>query len=80
MGALALNGSADFKKGFGPLLPDATEIPFGDLDALTKELRVGDVAAFIVEPIQGKGVYELDAERTGANSSGGARRGRALHL
>ena len=63
MGALALNGSPEFKKGFGPLLPGATEVPFGDLDALKKELRRGDVAAFIVEPIQGKGVYELDGGR-----------------
>jgi acetylornithine/succinyldiaminopimelate/putrescine aminotransferase len=62
-GALALNGSEEFKKGFGPLLPGATEIPFGDLDALKEQLRRGDVAAFIAEPIQGKGVYELDAER-----------------
>jgi len=63
MGALSVNGSADFKAGFGPLLPGATEIPFGDLAALSRELREGDVAAFIVEPLQGKGVYELSAER-----------------
>ena len=62
-GALALNGSSEFKDGFGPLLPDTTEIAFGDLDALRTELRRGDVAAFVVEPIQGKGVYELDGER-----------------
>jgi ornithine--oxo-acid transaminase len=31
-------------------------VPFGDLDALRSELERGDVAAFIVEPIQGKGV------------------------
>jgi acetylornithine/succinyldiaminopimelate/putrescine aminotransferase len=62
MGALALNGSPEFKKGFGPMLPGATQIPFGDLEALKRELRLGDVAAFIVEPIQGKGVYELDGE------------------
>jgi len=61
MGALAVNGSSDFRSGFGPLLADTTEIPFGDLDALRRELKRGDVAAFIVEPIQGKGVYELDA-------------------
>jgi ornithine--oxo-acid transaminase len=36
MGALAVNGSADFREGFGPLLADTTEIPFGDLDALVK--------------------------------------------
>jgi acetylornithine/succinyldiaminopimelate/putrescine aminotransferase len=63
LGALSLNGSAEFKSGFGRLLPGATEIPFGDLEALTRELRRGDVAAFIVEPIQGKGVYELDGEQ-----------------
>ncbi len=62
-GALALNGSAEFRKGFGALLPSTTEVPFGDLDALRRELRRGDVAALIVEPIQGKGVYELEVER-----------------
>jgi len=62
MGALAVNGSADFREGFGPLLADTTEIPFGDLEVLVRELKRGDVAAFIVEPIQGKGVYELDTE------------------
>ncbi len=62
MGALSVNGSSDFKKGFGEMLPGATEIPFGDVEALRNEIRRGDVAAFIVEPIQGKGVYELEAE------------------
>ncbi len=63
MGALSVNGSSDFKDGFGSLLPGATEIPFGDLEALKRELNRGDVAALIVEPLQGKGVYELDRER-----------------
>jgi acetylornithine/succinyldiaminopimelate/putrescine aminotransferase len=62
MGALSLNGSSDFKDGFGQLLPGAVEVPFGDVETLKKELKKGDVAALIVEPIQGKGVYELDAE------------------
>jgi acetylornithine/succinyldiaminopimelate/putrescine aminotransferase len=55
-GALSVNGAAEFRKGFGPLFPD-TAIQLGDLDALTRELAKGDVAAFIVEPIQGKGVH-----------------------
>jgi len=54
-GALSLNGGHEFRDGFGPLLP-TTSVPFGDIDALARELRRGDVAAFVVEPIQGKGV------------------------
>ena len=56
-GALSLNGGKEFRKGFGPLLPDCHPVPFGDLEALDRELKRGDVAAFVVEPIQGKGVY-----------------------
>ena len=55
-GALSVNGDDMFRKGFGPLLPDCVEVPFNDLDALERALRSRDVAAFVVEPIQGKGV------------------------
>ncbi len=55
-GALSLNGDEIFRKGFEPFLPECTAIPFNDLDALEKALSSRQVAAFIVEPIQGKGV------------------------
>src|SRR5487761_1703263 len=55
-GSLSVNGSAEFRRGFDPLLPDVP-IPLGDLDALAAELKKGDVAALIIEPIQGKGVH-----------------------
>ncbi len=55
-GALSLTGDANFRAGFGPLLPDCTSIPFNDLEALEKILSSRQVAAFVVEPIQGKGV------------------------
>ncbi|WP_432012528.1 aspartate aminotransferase family protein [Streptomyces cucumeris] len=55
-GALSVNGEDGFRRGFAPLLPD-TAIGMGDLDALERELARGDVAGFIVEPIQGKGVH-----------------------
>ena len=55
-GSLSVNGEDGFRKGFAPLLPD-TALPLGDLDALERELKKGDVAALIVEPIQGKGVH-----------------------
>ena len=50
-----MNGAEEFRKGFGPLLPDA-QIPLGDLAALEAELKRGDVAAMIIEPVQGHGV------------------------
>ncbi|MBM9618062.1 aspartate aminotransferase family protein [Streptomyces zhihengii] len=55
-GALSVNGENAFRDGFAPLLPD-TAVGLGDLDALERELRAGDVAALVVEPIQGKGVH-----------------------
>lgn len=56
LGALSLNGESVFREGFGPLLPGCEAVPFNDLPALENALRNKDVAAFIVEPIQGKGV------------------------
>ncbi|KIZ42033.1 MULTISPECIES: aminobacteriohopanetriol synthase HpnO [Rhodopseudomonas] len=55
-GALSLTDDPNFQAGFGPLLPDCTTILFNDLEALEKALSTRQVAAFIVEPIQGKGV------------------------
>ena len=54
-GSLSVNGAEEFKRGFGPLLP-GTQIPLGDLGALEAELRRGDVAAMVIEPVQGHGV------------------------
>src|ERR1700754_1964924 len=55
-GSLSLTDDTNFRGGFGPLLPDCSVIPFNDLEALEKALMSRQVAAFIVEPIQGKGV------------------------
>src|SRR5271167_1698592 len=56
LGSLSLNGGAEFRDGFGPLLPACDPVAFGDLEALAQQLARGDVAAFVVEPVQGKGV------------------------
>jgi len=55
-GSLSVNGDESFRSGFAPFLPHCRSIPFDNLDALERELRQGDVAGFIVEPVQGKGV------------------------
>jgi ornithine--oxo-acid transaminase len=56
LGALSANSDRHFVDRFGPLLPGFSQVAFGDLDALEQELRREDVALFLVEPVQGKGV------------------------
>ena len=56
LGSLSANGNPEFTDRFGPLVPGFERVPFGDLDALEQQLQREDVAVFIVEPIQGKGV------------------------
>ena len=55
-GSLSVIGDDIFRSGFGPLLPGCVEVPFNDVAALERALASKTVAAFIVEPIQGKGV------------------------
>jgi ornithine--oxo-acid transaminase len=61
LGSLSINGNVEFRDGFGPLLPGCDPVGFGDLEALAREVAAEDVAAFVVEPVQGKGV-NLPAE------------------
>ena len=57
LGALSAGGGRHFVERFGPLLPGFSQVPFGDVEALERELRSEDVALLLVEPIQGHGVY-----------------------
>jgi ornithine--oxo-acid transaminase len=57
LGSLSANANLEFTSRFGPLLPGFGHVPFGDLEALEQELRREDVALFLIEPIQGKGVH-----------------------
>lgn len=53
LGALAMTGQAKYRDGFGPL-PGVTHVPYGNVPAA--EAAMGhDVAAIIVEPVQGEG-------------------------
>jgi ornithine--oxo-acid transaminase len=54
-GALSLMGNGFWREGFGPLLPETQQIPFGDVKSLEAELATKKCAAFIVETIQGEG-------------------------
>lgn len=48
-------------ENFGPFTPGIVSIPYNDIDALRKEVSDSNVAAFLVEPIQGEaGVFVPD--------------------
>lgn len=49
-------------KGFGPFMPGFGIVPYNDLAALEKELKDANVAAFMVEPIQGEAGVVLPDE------------------
>ncbi|NND20946.1 MAG: aspartate aminotransferase family protein, partial [Silicimonas sp.] len=52
--AIAASGSEKMTKGFGPLLPGFTQVPFGDHDAIRAAIT-DTTAAVIIEPVQGEG-------------------------
>ena len=55
-GSLSLMGCESFTEGFGPLMDGfEARIPLDDIAALERELARRDVAAFVVETVQGKG-------------------------
>jgi len=55
-GSLSIIGDDIFRAGFGSLLPGCIEVPFNNIAVLERALASRTIAAFIVEPIQGKGV------------------------
>ena len=59
-GALALNGAEVFRQDFGSLLPGNRKVTYNDLEVLEEALATKEFAAFVVEPVQGKGVAIAD--------------------
>lgn len=54
LAAISSSDDPSSYKGFGPYMPGYDLIPYNDLDALEAELKDPNVAAFMVEPIQGE--------------------------
>jgi ornithine--oxo-acid transaminase len=54
-GALSLMSNPFWREGFGPLLSDAEEVPFGDAAELEKKLATKRFGAFVIEPLQTEG-------------------------
>ncbi len=53
LGALAATGTPKYREGFGPM-PGVTHVPYGDIARVRQEMGP-DVAAILVESIQGEG-------------------------
>ena len=62
LGSLSLNGEPWFRDGFEPLLAGCDAVPLHDLEALHAELAKEDVAAFVLEPVQSKGVHVAECD------------------
>ncbi len=58
---ISASNDPDANKNFGPFTPGLVSIPYNDITALEAELKDQNVAAFLVEPIQGEaGVFVPD--------------------
>ncbi|MEK4228120.1 putrescine aminotransferase [Solibacillus sp. FSL H8-0538] len=67
LGALSGTAKGMFRKPFLPLIPGFRHVPFGDIDFLRKTFEIcsqvgEDVAAVLLEPIQGEGGIILPPE------------------
>jgi ornithine--oxo-acid transaminase len=51
-GALSVTGHKMWRDGFEPLVPEMNMVPFGDVDAIGRELAKNDVAGLLLEPVQ----------------------------
>ena len=55
---ISFSSDPDSNKNFGPYAPGFLSIPYDDIPALEKALKLPNVVGFLVEPIQGEaGVY-----------------------
>jgi acetylornithine/N-succinyldiaminopimelate aminotransferase len=55
LGGINAGAQEKYREGFGPRLPGFRSIPFGDHEALKEAIRAPDLAAVLIEPVQGEG-------------------------
>ncbi|MEY4785944.1 MAG: hypothetical protein RIR41_3879 [Pseudomonadota bacterium] len=55
LGGISAGAQEKYREGFGPRLQGFRSIPFGDHEALKQAIKAPDLAAVIIEPVQGEG-------------------------
>ncbi|BFG24772.1 hypothetical protein CerSpe_110460 [Prunus speciosa] len=55
MGAIALTSKEHYRSPFEPVMPGVTFLEYGDIQAATKLIHSGKIAAVFLEPLQGEG-------------------------
>jgi acetylornithine/N-succinyldiaminopimelate aminotransferase len=55
LGGINAGAQEKYREGFGPRLPGFRSIPFGDHEALKEAIKAPDLAAVLIEPVQGEG-------------------------
>ncbi len=55
LATIAAGGQKKYLEGFGPKVEGFDQLPFGDHEALKQAATAPDVAAILIEPIQGEG-------------------------
>jgi acetylornithine/N-succinyldiaminopimelate aminotransferase len=55
LGGISAGAQEKYREGFGPRLQGFRSIPFGDHEALKEAIKAPDLAAVIIEPVQGEG-------------------------
>jgi acetylornithine/N-succinyldiaminopimelate aminotransferase len=63
LGAISAGAQEKYREGFGPRMEGFRSIEFGDMEAFRAEIVKPDLAAVIIEPVQGEGgVREVPAD------------------
>jgi acetylornithine/N-succinyldiaminopimelate aminotransferase len=55
LGGISAGAQEKYREGFGPRLQGFRSVPFGDHDALKLAIKEPDLAAVLIEPVQGEG-------------------------
>ncbi len=59
LGALSATWKSTYREPFRPLVPGFKHLPYGELEELEREIKDGDTAAVLLEPIQGESGVHL---------------------